>query len=30
MLAIPQKLALAHKRGSAFALALELIELGLL
>ncbi len=25
-----QKLALAHRRGSAFALALELIELGLL
>jgi hypothetical protein len=25
-----QKLALAHRRGSAFALAVELIELGLL
>jgi hypothetical protein len=30
MLTLPQKLALAHRRGSAFALAVELIELGLL
>lgn len=29
-LTLPQKLALAHRRGSAFALAVELIELGLL
>jgi uncharacterized membrane protein len=29
-LTLLQKLALAHRRGSAFALAVELIELGLL